>query len=125
MATSIRDQQRPLPPASPNGHHDFDFGTINSTPKKTALERPPPASQQSTENVANSVNGNGMVNRGVADFFSAEVFQIVLHNPSTAHQLLKFSQARMCGENMEFLERVCLFISSMSFGADDGVRCNR
>ena len=42
----------------------------------------------------------------LADFFSTEVFQIVLHNPATAHRLLKFSQARMCGENMEFLERV-------------------
>ncbi|KAA6411942.1 MAG: regulator of g, partial [Lasallia pustulata] len=40
------------------------------------------------------------------DFFSPEVFQIVLHNPTTAHQLLKFSQARFCGENMEFLDKV-------------------
>jgi hypothetical protein len=45
-------------------------------------------------------------NNGLADFFSTEVFQIVLHNPTTAHRLLKFSQARMCGENMEFLEKV-------------------
>ncbi|KAL8974494.1 MAG: hypothetical protein Q9197_001256 [Variospora fuerteventurae] len=43
---------------------------------------------------------------GMADFFSPEVFQIVLHNPATAHRLHKFSQARMCGENMEFLEKV-------------------
>lgn len=43
---------------------------------------------------------------GLADFFSNEVFQIVLHNPTTAHRLSKFSQARMCGENMEFLEKV-------------------
>lgn len=42
----------------------------------------------------------------LADFFSSEVFQIVLHNPATAHRMLKFSQARMCGENMEFLEKV-------------------
>ena len=46
---------------------------------------------------------------GLADFFSSEVFQIVLHNPTTAHRLLKFSQARMCGENMEFLEKVRIF----------------
>ncbi|KAL8839399.1 MAG: hypothetical protein Q9170_001738 [Blastenia crenularia] len=54
-------------------------------------------------------NGGGIQDRGAggtADFFSAEVFQIVLHNPTTAHRLLKFSQARMCGENMEFLEKV-------------------
>ena len=49
---------------------------------------------------------NGIGNNGLADFFSPEVFQIVLHNPTTAHRLLKFSQTRMCGENMEFLEKV-------------------
>lgn len=47
---------------------------------------------------------------GLADFFSGEVFQIVLHNPTTAHRLSKFSQARMCGENMEFLEKVRHFV---------------
>ena len=46
---------------------------------------------------------------GLADFFSTEVFQIVLHNPTTAHRLHKFSEARMCGENMEFLEKVCQY----------------
>ncbi|KAL8774650.1 MAG: hypothetical protein Q9203_004043 [Teloschistes exilis] len=54
-------------------------------------------------------NGNGVMgsnSSGLADFYSSEVFQIVLHNPATAHRLLKFSQARMCGENMEFLEKV-------------------
>ena len=40
------------------------------------------------------------------DFFSAEIFQVVLHNPTTAHQFLKFSRSRLCGEHMEFLERV-------------------
>ena len=52
---------------------------------------------------------HAMVDRGpngLADFFSGEVFQIVLHNPTTAHRLAKFCQARMCGENMEFLEKV-------------------
>lgn len=40
------------------------------------------------------------------DFFSGEIFQVVLHNPTTAHQLLKFSRSRLCGEHMEFLEKV-------------------
>jgi PAS domain S-box-containing protein len=40
------------------------------------------------------------------DFFASEVFQVVLHNPTTAHQLLKFSQSRLCGENMAFLDKV-------------------
>ena len=41
-----------------------------------------------------------------ADFFSTEVFHLVLHNPTTEHRLLKFCQSRLCGENMEFLEKV-------------------
>ncbi|KIW66816.1 hypothetical protein PV04_06110 [Phialophora macrospora] len=40
------------------------------------------------------------------DFFAPEVFQVVLHNPTTSHQLLKFSQSRLCGENMAFLDKV-------------------
>ena len=48
----------------------------------------------------------GMMGTGAADFFSPEIFQIVLHNPTTSHQLLQYSQSRFCGENMEFLERV-------------------
>ena len=43
---------------------------------------------------------------GVADIFSPEIFQIVLHNPTTSHQLLRYSRSRFCGENMEFLDKV-------------------
>ena len=39
------------------------------------------------------------------EFFSSHVFQTVLHNPTIAHQLLKFAQSRLCGENIEFLAR--------------------
>ena len=70
-------------------------------------------SQPSSSNYAPSITTqkhspgtNGMLNNGVADFFSPEIFQIVLHNPTTSHQLLKFSQSRFCGENMEFLDKV-------------------
>ncbi|KAL6249068.1 hypothetical protein RBB50_004131 [Rhinocladiella similis] len=42
----------------------------------------------------------------VPDFFAPKVFQAVLHNTTTFHQLLKFSQSRLCGENLEFLEKI-------------------
>ena len=45
----------------------------------------------------------------VADFFNPEIFQVVLHNPTTSYQMLRFSQSRFCGENMEFLEKVDRF----------------
>lgn len=40
------------------------------------------------------------------DFFSPSIFNVVLHNPTTAHQLLKFSETRLCSENVEFLSKV-------------------
>ena len=42
----------------------------------------------------------------VPEFFSQAVFQTVLHIPTIAHQLLRFAQSRLCGENMDFLARV-------------------
>ena len=65
---------------------------------------PPPSSFSKPK----QTTGSNLGANGLADFFSQEVFRIVLHNPTTAHRLLKFSQARMCGENMEFLEKVRL-----------------
>jgi hypothetical protein len=63
------------------------------------------------EDINNKVGGeptplSSLANGDIADFFSSEVFQIVLHNPTTAHQFLKFCQGRGYGENMEFLQKV-------------------
>lgn len=52
------------------------------------------------------------------DFFSSEIFQMVLQNPTTTHRLLKFSQDRSCGENVEFLAKV----SSLLFCAPNQLR---
>jgi len=51
-------------------------------------------------------SSRGGMNGNITDFFSSEVFHIVLHNPTTAHRLLRFCQSRACGENMEFLQKV-------------------
>ena len=42
----------------------------------------------------------------LADFFGTDVLQMVLHDPTISHQLLMFSKRRLCGENLEFLEKV-------------------
>ena len=76
-------------------HHNGASRDYNAPPSSFSSPKPGSAIDRS--------------NNGLADFFSTEVFQIVLHNPTTAHRLLKFSQARMCGENMEFLEKVYIF----------------
>lgn len=65
-----------------------------------------PTHQTPPTKPSTAYGSSGYANNGVADFFSPEIFQIVLHNPTTSHQLLKFSQSRFCGENMEFLEKV-------------------
>lgn len=124
MASSREQEVSSLSaPASVNGHHGFDFGNIASSAERTATATTTQTTTPAADTVApergftsptsqlpdttgRTSSSNGTAARGVADFFSSEVFQIVLHNPSTAHQLLKFSRARMCGENMEFLERV-------------------
>lgn len=51
-------------------------------------------------------NNGGVSASKMPEFFSQAVFQTVLHNPTISHQLLKFGQQRLCGENMEFLQRV-------------------
>lgn len=50
---------------------------------------------------------NDRVSMGkMPEFFTRAIFQIVLHNHTIAHQLLEFARSRLCGENIEFLERV-------------------
>ena len=102
------------PPKSPVGVN----GTTNSNGEykynlhdwqEVVRERGPPAADAAsmTSTQRNGPTGGAMANgMGVADFFSPEIFQIVLHNPTTSYQLLLFSQSRFCGENMEFLEKV-------------------
>ncbi len=53
-----------------------------------------------------SRSSTGISPSKLPDFFSQTVFQTVLQNPTISHQLLKYSQTRLCGENMEFLASV-------------------
>lgn len=63
----------------------------------------------SVRSVRNSISGKtakSTASQSMPDFFSTEIFQVVLHNPTTAYQLLKFSESRLCAENVEFLAKV-------------------
>ena len=62
-----------------------------------------------TSDLASSPAFARAANNDIADFFNPEIFQVVLHNPTTSYQMLRFSQSRFCGENMEFLEKVDRF----------------
>jgi hypothetical protein len=59
-------------------------------------------------------------NGNLTDFFSSEVFQIVLHDPTTAHRFLRFCQSRACGENIEFLQKVYAILK-VTPNFEDGV----
>ncbi len=72
--------------------------------EKTYYE--PSVSSISNSVAHSNITGVSASSSRLPDFFSSEIFQIVLHNPTTQHQLLKFSQSRLCGENLEFLEKV-------------------
>jgi len=101
MSLVVRDAAARDGNAYVNGNGN---GTYPDEGNESRAYRPPAASFSSPKQQSQSMMERSP--NGLADFFSAEVFQIVLHNPTTAHRLFKFSQARMCGENMEFLEKV-------------------
>lgn len=64
-----------------------------------------------------SISGRTDVSLGsqsMPDFFSASIFQVVLHNPTTAYRLLKFSESRLCAENVEFLAKVDAYRATLN-----------
>lgn len=81
-----------------------DYRPATADGRKTAMSDDSfSISRQSTSK--QSVTSNGSSSRGV-DFFGPGIFQVVLHNPTTVHQLLKFAEARFCSESVEFLKKV-------------------
>ena len=103
LGDTKHNDDRLLPDPADNNQLAQRNGLYNNTGDELSRDYNPPHSSYS---VPKQHGGRDKSASGLADFFSTEVFQIVLHNPTTAHRLLKFSQARMCGENMEFLEKV-------------------
>lgn len=94
----------------PNSHSSYEDQRAGSSGRGSDRESPKTMSTRHSDSRSSRtgqttvVNGPGRDN--MADFFSWEVFQIVLHNPTTAHRFLRFCQSRACGENMEFLQQV-------------------
>jgi hypothetical protein len=82
-------------------------GSRNASVRRSDEES---VSSRAGTGTATTVSSSGNANN-MADFFSSEVFNIVIHNPTTAHRFLRFCQSRACGENIEFLQKVgCNFI---------------
>lgn len=67
-----------------------------------------------TVNSLGSQNTNSAAAANMPDFFTSNIFQVVLHNPTTAHRLLKFSESRLCAENVEFLSRVDAYRTTLN-----------
>jgi len=110
----------PLPPLSPSNRNHRKFqsssqavhrggsptrriDTVGS--RNASVRQSEEGSTSSRTGTGTTLNGSGL-GGNMADFFSSEVFNIVIHNPTTAHRFLRFCQSRACGENMEFLQKV-------------------
>ncbi|EXJ92760.1 hypothetical protein A1O3_01312 [Capronia epimyces CBS 606.96] len=93
------------------GKRVLDLETIDERssygPSPSTFSR---ASQSTTLTVASPYK--------VLDFFAEDVFQVALHNPATFHQLLRFSRSRLCGENLEFLDKVDKYNALLNEVAD-------
>lgn len=105
---SARSAGNGHPSGHSHGEHKHSLNEWQDAIKEKRSAASDAASMSSTQpnGQGNGLVSTGSMSNGVADFFSPEIFQIVLHNPTTSHQLLQFSQSRFCGENMEFLEKV-------------------
>ncbi|KAK5950926.1 hypothetical protein OHC33_007998 [Knufia fluminis] len=84
---------------------DFDLAAVDEEESYA-----PSIDTQHTQHTS----ATGSSSSRIADFFGPEVFQVVLHNPTTAHQLKKFAHSRLCGENLEFLEKVDQYHQSLN-----------
>ncbi|KAH8662512.1 hypothetical protein BX600DRAFT_513340 [Xylariales sp. PMI_506] len=101
-------RQRELLSASRLGHaHSAEDLVL---PKQTHLLLPESSQRVAAGGTRSllsaSSGGGGAASSRVPDFFNFVTFQAVLRNPPTAHQLLNFSQSRLCGDNLEFLAKV-------------------
>ena len=85
-----------------------------STPNQGSPRGDDEASRSSKSETLVGSHQAGSGSMKITDFFSSRVFQIVIHNPTTAHRFLKYCQSRACGENMEFLQKVmCNSVSNL------------
>ena len=85
---------------------DFNLTPLEEDLRERSYYEPSVSSISNSVAQSQTTGISGSSGSRLPDFFSSEIFQIVLHNPTTSHQLLKFSQSRLCGENLEFLEKV-------------------
>lgn len=108
----------------PKGYRSVDDNTHNGHPagpqqeytRNMSLRRSYSEDELSIRQPAVSIRttGTNVSQSAMPDFFSSSIFQVVLHNPTTACQLLKFSETRLCAENVEFLTKVDEYRSTLN-----------
>lgn len=98
--------QRPSMDIIPEKPENLDSTPISQPARDVVLTPINESSsyEHSVSTQPTSVSGHSATR--LADFFSSDILHIVLHNPTTAHQLRKFARSRLCGENLDFLEKV-------------------
>jgi len=108
LNTEQRNASRPssAPRRGLEEQHDASFTSRGSSHPAGASRDSMSRNGENTGTTAATIGGAVGRSANLADFFSSEVFNIVIHNPTTAHRFLRFCQSRACGENMEFLQKV-------------------
>ncbi|KAH7384949.1 hypothetical protein BKA64DRAFT_153878 [Cadophora sp. MPI-SDFR-AT-0126] len=108
----------PLPPLSPGRTQRRENESTNTRPSTYeerqgesrggdhGKSRSTGESESGSNRSERTTSAAGSANTNLTNFFSSEVFNIVLHNPTTAHRFLRFCQSRACGENIEFLQKI-------------------
>ena len=95
------------PPLPQNGRPSSRSDGLHSDRRQSLSHRRNEIRENDEALVDSHPNGStGSYGSNVTDFFSSDIFQIVIHNPTTAYRFLRFCQSRNCGESMEFLQKV-------------------
>lgn len=108
----------PLPRSAGGSRKEYNTRPVSQSSyenQRRTVDRESPKTASMRQDYDNSIGSGSTAvvssNRdNMTDFFSWEVFQIVLHNPTTAHRFLRFCQSRACGENITFLQHVSIFL---------------
>lgn len=113
--TASQRPRRILDDSMYNGHAPGSSAvTIQEQSRNMPLRR---AFSDDEVSVRHSISGKTVASLGsqnMPDFFTAAIFQVVLHNPTTAYRLLKFSESRLCAENVEFLSKVDAYRTTLN-----------
>ncbi|KLU84445.1 hypothetical protein MAPG_03487 [Magnaporthiopsis poae ATCC 64411] len=102
------DHHRQRQPSSPPPDRELHKKFSREPPPRVTSIRPGVSASRRIGGT--SIGGTSMTGGSrMPDFFGPSIFQVVLRNPTTVHQLRKYCESRFCDENIEFLQHIDLY----------------